>query len=68
MISQGNPFQQAVWEQLKRIPYGETRSYQYIANAISDPDGVRSVGAAIGANYKWTAVGAVDWVAYAAVA
>jgi methylated-DNA-[protein]-cysteine S-methyltransferase len=32
------------------IPYGETRSYAYVANAIGAPRAVRAVGAANGAN------------------
>jgi methylated-DNA-[protein]-cysteine S-methyltransferase len=39
-----------VWEQLLTIPYGETRSYSQIANAIGAPSAVRAVGAANGAN------------------
>ncbi len=46
----GTPFQIAVWSALLEIPYGETRSYQQIANAIGRPRAVRAVGAANGAN------------------
>lgn len=46
----GTPFQIAVWEELFRIPYGETRSYADIARAIGRPAAVRAVGAANGAN------------------
>jgi len=46
----GTPFQQAVWQALCRIPYGVTKSYAEIAEAISKPAAVRAVGAAIGAN------------------
>ena len=46
----GTPFQIAVWEELFRIPYGETRSYSDIAKAIGRPAAVRAVGAANGAN------------------
>ena len=46
----GTPFQQAVWEQLRAIPYGETRSYAAIARAIGRPAAVRAVGAANGRN------------------
>ena len=48
--SWGTPFQQAVWQQLRRIPAGETRSYAEIARAIGAPTAVRAVGAANGAN------------------
>jgi methylated-DNA-[protein]-cysteine S-methyltransferase len=47
---QGTPFQQRVWRQLLEIPYGQTRSYLQIANAIGAPQAVRAVGAANGAN------------------
>jgi len=46
----GTPFQQAVWDALCEIPYGQTKSYSDIANAINKPAAVRAVGAAIGAN------------------
>jgi methylated-DNA-[protein]-cysteine S-methyltransferase len=47
---QGTPFQKAVWQELGRIPYGETRNYAQIAGAIGIPTAVRAVGAANGAN------------------
>ncbi|WDL98661.1 methylated-DNA--[protein]-cysteine S-methyltransferase [Alicyclobacillus sp. ALC3] len=43
---QGTAFQTAVWNALRDIPYGETRSYQDIANAIGNPRAVRAVGQA----------------------
>jgi AraC family transcriptional regulator of adaptative response/methylated-DNA-[protein]-cysteine methyltransferase len=46
----GSPFQKNVWEQLKRIPPGETRSYSDIAAAIENPVAYRAVAQAIGAN------------------
>ena len=45
----GTAFQQQVWQALKAIPYGETRSYKEIAAAIDNPKAVRAVG---GANNK----------------
>ncbi len=47
----GTPFQRAVWEQLLRIPYGETRSYGEIARSVDKPQAVRAVGRANGENY-----------------
>ena len=44
------PFQQDVYEAVAAIPYGETRSYAEIAEAIGRPSAVRAVGAANGAN------------------
>ncbi|OFZ94869.1 MAG: hypothetical protein A2Z64_01695 [Betaproteobacteria bacterium RIFCSPLOWO2_02_67_12] len=46
----GTAFQRTVWEALRRIPHGETRSYQQIARAIGAPRAVRAVGSACGAN------------------
>ena len=46
----GTPFQRAVWQALKRIPYGQTLSYGDIARDIANPKAVRAVGAAIGQN------------------
>ena len=42
----GTVFQQQVWEALSDIPYGETRSYKQIAEAIGNPKAVRAVGMA----------------------
>ena len=47
---QGTDFQRRVWEMLLTIPYGETRSYRELAQAIGAPKAVRAVGAANGAN------------------
>ena len=46
----GTVFQRRVWDELRRIPRGETRTYQEIARAIGAPDAVRAVGSACGAN------------------
>lgn len=46
----GTSFQLQVWDALKHIPVGETRSYRQIAEAVGAPDAVRAVGTAIGAN------------------
>ena len=43
---QGTPFQQKVWAALREIPYGETRSYKQIAEAIGKPKACRAVGMA----------------------
>jgi methylated-DNA-[protein]-cysteine S-methyltransferase len=43
---QGTPFQLAAWEALRRIPYGETRSYGEQAAAIGRATAARAVGAA----------------------
>ncbi|WP_458463060.1 methylated-DNA--[protein]-cysteine S-methyltransferase [Paenibacillus sp.] len=46
----GTPFQEQVWRELGRVPYGEIRTYGDIAAAIGRPSAVRAVGAANGAN------------------
>jgi AraC family transcriptional regulator of adaptative response/methylated-DNA-[protein]-cysteine methyltransferase len=46
----GTAFQQAVWQELRRIPPGETRSYAAIAAAVGKPGAVRAAGSANGAN------------------
>lgn len=46
----GSPFQKRVWEELKKIPSGETRSYLEIAAAIGQPTACRAVANANGAN------------------
>ncbi|MEL6868839.1 MAG: methylated-DNA--[protein]-cysteine S-methyltransferase [Pseudomonadota bacterium] len=50
LVYEGTPFQQAVWSALQQIPYGVTTSYGDIARAIGNPQAVRAVGAANGAN------------------
>lgn len=47
---QGTAFQRRVWQALRAIPLGETRSYQQLARAIGAPAAVRAVGSACGAN------------------
>ncbi|MER5464691.1 methylated-DNA--[protein]-cysteine S-methyltransferase [Streptomyces sp. NPDC002668] len=46
----GTPFQRAVWEQLRQIPYGETRTYGELAEALGSPGASRAVGLANGKN------------------
>ncbi|MFJ5302786.1 methylated-DNA--[protein]-cysteine S-methyltransferase [Streptomyces sp. NPDC088350] len=46
----GTPFQRTVWDQLRRIPYGETRSYGDLADALGNPGASRAVGLANGKN------------------
>ncbi|MEV0636568.1 methylated-DNA--[protein]-cysteine S-methyltransferase [Streptomyces sp. NPDC050619] len=46
----GTPFQRRVWEQLRRIPYGVTRSYGELAEALGNPGASRAVGLANGKN------------------
>jgi AraC family transcriptional regulator of adaptative response/methylated-DNA-[protein]-cysteine methyltransferase len=50
LVIAGTDFQERVWGQLRRIPYGETRSYEKIAAAAGAPKSVRAVGHANGLN------------------
>lgn len=43
-------FKQRVWDALRRIPYGETRSYSQIAEAVGSPRAVRAVASACATN------------------
>ena len=49
-LSIGTEFQRKVWEKVSEIPYGELRSYKWIASEIGNPDAVRAVGNAVGEN------------------
>lgn len=46
----GTDFQQRVWQELTKIPYGRTATYLDIAKALGDPKAIRAVGAANGRN------------------
>src|SRR5208282_4554399 len=50
MDIRGTPFQFSVWDQLRAIPAGQTRSYTEIARRIGRPRAARAVGSANGAN------------------
>ena len=43
LVTPGTPFQQSVWNELIKIPFGSTRSYKDMANALNKPDSVRAV-------------------------
>jgi AraC family transcriptional regulator of adaptative response/methylated-DNA-[protein]-cysteine methyltransferase len=50
LVAPGTPFQERVWAELQRIPYGATRSYEDLARAVGAPDAQRAVGHANGLN------------------
>ena len=50
MILKGTKFQLKVWNYLKKIPKGQTRTYLEVAKAIKRPKSVRAVANAIGKN------------------
>ena len=49
-LRQGTLFQQKIWHKLISIPFGKTRSYQWLANAIGEPKAFRAAGNANGKN------------------
>lgn len=50
LVAPGTPFQERVWAELLRIPYGETRSYEEMARRVGAPGSQRAVGTANGMN------------------
>ena len=46
----GTEFQNSVWQNLINIPYGETTTYEQMAERVNNPKAVRAVGTANGAN------------------
>jgi len=49
-LSRATAFQREVWGVTRLIPYGETRSYAWVAEQIKQPGAVRAVGQALGRN------------------
>ena len=49
-LSQATPFQRRVWQAVREIPRGETRSYGEIARLVDAPRAARAVGQALAAN------------------
>ncbi len=47
---QATAFQRRVWEELRRIPYGATRTYSQVARAIGQPAAIRAVARACATN------------------
>lgn len=50
LSAEGTDFQKRVWEELKKIPYGETRSYKKLAISVDNANACRAVGSANGKN------------------
>jgi len=50
LVLDGTEFQQLVWRNLQKIPYGETTSYGQLAKRIGKPEASRAVGLANGSN------------------
>lgn len=49
-LSAATPFRRKVWGATRLIPYGETRSYAWVAGQINKPKAARAVGQALGKN------------------
>lgn len=49
-LIEGTDFEKKVWECLKDIPFGETRTYKWIAEKIGNPSATRAVGQALSKN------------------
>jgi methylated-DNA-[protein]-cysteine S-methyltransferase len=56
LAPEGTPFQQRVWREIARIPYGETISYSELAARAGAPASARAAGAATGRNPPSTVV------------
>lgn len=50
MLEQGTVFQQKIWAELLKIPYGRTTTYLKISETVSTKKAVRAVGGSVGAN------------------
>lgn len=56
MHPNGTDFQKKVWEELLKIPFGKTASYQEVTNKLGDPKAIRAVANANGKNPLWIVV------------
>lgn len=50
ILLSGTEFEKSVWLTLREIPYGETRTYKWVAERIGRPGAVRAVGRALSKN------------------
>lgn len=49
-FTEGTDFEKQVWLALKEVPYGETRTYKWMAEKVGSPRAFRAVGQALGKN------------------
>jgi methylated-DNA-[protein]-cysteine S-methyltransferase len=56
MNPNGTDFQKKVWQELLKIPFGKTFSYQEVTNNLGDPKAIRAVANANGKNPLWIVV------------
>jgi methylated-DNA-[protein]-cysteine S-methyltransferase len=45
-----SPFERSIWEKARQIPYGQVRSYKWMAAQIHNPNASKAVGRALGMN------------------
>lgn len=50
VFTRGTEFEKTVWQILHEIPYGETRTYKWLAEKIGNPRATRAVGRALSRN------------------
>ncbi len=49
-FTEGTDFERLVWDTLREVPYGETRTYKWMAQKVGKPHAFRAVGNALGKN------------------
>ncbi len=49
-FTEGTDFERLVWDALREVPYGETRTYKWMAEKVGKPSAFRAVGHALGKN------------------
>lgn len=49
-LRSSTPFSRKVWRAASKIPYGQVRSYAWVAEKLGDPNAARAVGGALGRN------------------
>jgi len=49
-LFRGTPFQRSVWNSMRKIPHGETKTYKWLAQKAGNPKKARAVGQACGSN------------------
>jgi methylated-DNA-[protein]-cysteine S-methyltransferase len=49
-FAEGTDFEREVWLAIKDVPYGETRTYKWLAERVGSPEGSRAVGQALSKN------------------
>lgn len=53
---EGTPFQQRVWQELRKVPYGHTLSYLELTKKLGDVKAIRAVASANGRNPLWIVI------------